>query len=122
MIALALQAVAAFNLTCAGMVGDSSGREEQETMVLRIDLEHRQWCADECVTIDPIVELTDSEIVLWDQSASYGRSRQWVNRQSGALTLRTYDSENELILWRQGTCRREPFGGFPKGSIPGRGL
>jgi hypothetical protein len=121
MLALALQAVAAFNLFCTGTevhnpdLRTRTSSQRPFTEVIRVDLEARRWCSGDCRETFPIAQITNTQIVFASNTSDRAAT-DWVNvrvhRESG-----TYLSEmllSDRISIRNGTCQRAPFTGFPR--------
>ena len=116
MIALALQTAAAFNLICtmtAHHLPDARGT------VIRVDLEGRRWCLEECRYSYPIAAVTEAEIIFQDgrqPSGSFIYRR--VNRRDGGMEtiIRDPDDAPETETRILSVCRRAPFGGIPRAS------
>ena len=119
-----LQTIAAFNLVCSVTVGAEPARS---TLILRIDLESRRYCMDQCFQTQPLTSVTESEIVLHDGPA--GRSnvvvRSRVDLVSGSYSLQasgSFGGVNLEAINTSGTCQRAPFTGFPRPAAPSAGL
>ena len=120
MLALALQAVAAFNLVCTGTMIMGSAAHEYEplegrfTTTIRVDLTSRRWCDGECRETAPLVRVTPTEIVFAELRPGGGSpsgGTHSVNRESGAYLYAS--RAGPVFLSHTGTCRRAPFTGFP---------
>lgn len=113
MIALALQAAAAFNLVCTGTTilnHVDSGRAQE--VILRVDLESGRFCFDDCGVVEPIARLSETEIVFQDVNlpATHGRVLRRMDRATGAYLLSI--ESDRLSLGMTGRCVTAPFTGF----------
>ena len=114
MIALALQIGAAFNLVCVGTQTDYTSSESPMRLVLRIDLDQRRFCFDDCESTLAIASVSDTEIILQDepmQGPWRARILRRVNRESGAYYASV--GTDQIYIRGHGTCETAPFTGFP---------
>jgi hypothetical protein len=117
-IALAVEAIVAFNLVCTGTLRtgpiglalpESGG--EPFTITYRVDLASRLWCSDACEAPEPLALVTDTEILLREAYRSSGSHVIIVGRQLG-LFADTFINGATATL-RSGRCEQAPFTGFP---------
>lgn len=121
MIAIALQAVAAFNLVCSGthvtatLVDNPHGladrREASATWTYRVDLVANRWCRDACETTQNILRVTDTMIYFRRMDEHPFRIFTYVSRETGEI-LDQDNAADQVSVWR-GRCERAPFSGFP---------
>lgn len=102
-----------FDLVCDITQQVLGGEREVEPrfsqMRLRIDLERKVWCADECKNVNDVASATSAEIVLANPLTDGMR----INRVSG--TLDTTPSRRFGLLWTfSGQCRRAPYTAIPR--------
>jgi hypothetical protein len=117
-LALAMQAIAAFNLVCSGTlrsgpIGVALPEEGGEPFAItyRIDLSSRLWCSDPCNATEPVAEIVDGAILLRDQHRPSGSHVIVFTPRTGrfADTL----NEDDFAVLRSGRCEPAPFEGFP---------
>ncbi|HYI48425.1 MAG TPA: hypothetical protein VEX35_08180 [Allosphingosinicella sp.] len=119
MIALALQTAAAFNLVCTVTFAGTDSRPTP--LIIRVDLDARRFCLDQCVQTNPIVSVTDSEIIF--QNGVSEASGILIRRVVGGESRRYYASLRSEYPGRvietssTGTCAAAPFTGFPSRSF-----
>jgi hypothetical protein len=118
MIAAAVQIAVAFNLVCSGTMRSGpiglalpEAAGEPYAITYRIDLDARRWCSDTCDTVESLDSIFEGRIVLRDQHVAEGSSVITVFPARGQFTD-TLILGNQARL-RSGTCRAEPFSGFP---------
>jgi len=118
MIAAALQIGLAFNLICSGTlrsgpVGLALPEEGGEpfTVTYRIDVDGRRWCSDACAGVEPLDTIFEGQIILRERHDPAGSNVITIFPAQGRFTD-TLVEENRATL-RSGTCRPEPFTGFP---------
>lgn len=113
-IALVAAVAAAFNLVCAGdtvsMVGDKEPKQSKFSLTIRVDLESKRYCTNDCPSTAPLERVTATEIVFKEMTGVMNSSMK-VNRESGAFSL--FASVDKTVLYRDGQCERAPFSGFP---------
>lgn len=125
MLALAMQAIAAFNLVCTGTSfwGETRPLQMPENRepfraVIRVDLEAGRWCIDQCETTMPLRSVSNTEIVFRASEDSAGDTLMTANRESGEfldrMRLIGAGSTGMYITMRTGICERAPFTGFPQ--------
>jgi hypothetical protein len=117
MLALALQAVASFNLVCTGTefaaLGDRT-TERPLSVNYRIDLEAGRYCTGDCSETSALVRVTPQELVMVSETLP-GTSRPSeisVSRESGQLTWHIVSGD--LSYEGFAHCERGPFTGFPR--------
>lgn len=102
-----------FDLTCTKTSGLGAVPAE-----LRIDLEARQFCVDDCTTVEMIEEVTASRILLNTTRGGGTRWRATTAREIDRLTgtyRQTFDMRGlgGGTMITEGTCAAQPFSGFP---------
>lgn len=116
MIALALQAAAAFNLLCTGAtLENQQPTGEPMEVVLRVDLNAMRFCFDDCGSTIAIARLTDTEILFQDEPMEQwpgARILRRVNRESGEYFAQIGTSA--ISVGSHGRCNPAPFTGFPQ--------
>lgn len=123
MLTFALQTVAAFNLVCTGtyqhvpvaslpMPPPAGGTPF--TIIYRVDLESRRYCADTCTTTEALASVTDTMITfrLYPLGNEASGDVSSVNRETGMYTSVLIIGSGAIVS--QGTCERAPFTGFPQ--------
>lgn len=120
MITAALQATLAFNLVCSVNSEATSTNpafppytaRRDVTVTLRVDLQQRRWCVEECRETMPIVLMTETEI--WFHLGPIGTStgERYVNWESGAYVDNQYWDDRTFRA--TGRCEPAPFTGFPQ--------
>jgi hypothetical protein len=128
-LALLLAAPAApqqFNLECAGttdviFVGGQTSTPYKRT--LRIDLATKQWCADECSTVEPIAAIQPKYLMLRDVTRdtprSYWRESESVDRTTGYHSSRASNAPAGSVgrsSFSSGKCELARFTGFVSGA------
>ena len=114
MIALALQAAAAFNLVCTGTLVDTDHPGKVRwTSVYRIDLNRGRWCSAECRLSFPIVESTPEMITLSRINGPNMTGLAVIYRESGMLWDRM-TGESDLNWEVRAQCEHAPFTGLPQ--------
>ncbi|MFL6727196.1 MAG: hypothetical protein ACJ8FS_11880 [Sphingomicrobium sp.] len=127
MIAVALLAASAltFNLVCVGNEDHDAkmtqllppGRQMQSATIpfretYRINLEQRRWCRDTCARTEALVSVTRSDIIIEDNRSGEMRFST-VGRETGKYSSSFY-LPNFVKVFQYGSCKREPFTGFPR--------
>lgn len=120
LILLAAQATPPqFDLICPGTLqARLDGPREPKVTRIRIDLNANQWCFDDCSNVQPLAQVTASEIVLFDLSNDTRQRRSMarasVNRLTGAYRNLQIEAR-PLQIYRDetGSCSPGPFSGFP---------
>src|ERR1044072_920692 len=120
--ALALEAALAVHLRGSGMVRpgpvglampEASGAPMAVTY--RIDLDARLWCSDACGATEPVDTVFEGMIVLRDSHTLGGSSLVMINPAESTFSdVRIVGSTATLT---SGSCRVEPFAGFPDPTI-----
>lgn len=118
MLVAVLQAALAFNLACtgterAGPLGlalPDRAATPFETSY-RVDLDARLWCSDACDRTEAVGDIVLARILLRDRHFPEGSHVIIFDPASGVLTD-TLNQDNRMVL-RRATCRREAFSGFP---------
>lgn len=119
MLAVALYAVAALNLTCTGtsaLIHNRLRDSHEFQLTIRVDPAAGQWCIDDCGEVKPIVSASDTEIIFEqsrDEAAGITREHR-VNLESGAYML-NFDvriGPTHVATTREGRCVRAPFTGI----------
>ena len=119
----AITTLAAFNLICAGTTQKTltvlpPEGASQYTETFRINLDDGRWCKGGCAETQPIVETSDTEIVLSRLSDNRGQALETINRESGrhSYFIRIENFANSgvpMIRSQKGECQMHPFTGFP---------
>lgn len=112
MLAVALQAVAAFNLVCSSVVTLDGHEARQSQIIIRVDLNTNRFCVGQCLEVFPITSVSPTEVIFeqWERDRESFIRR--VDRTSGR-----YYSEHHVIsriAIASGVCERVPFTGFPQ--------
>jgi hypothetical protein len=117
--AIALAAIAAFNLVCTGthtsgvILGQKTPDKPMQTVV-RVDLDAKRWCSGDCESTSAISDVTATAIIFNHREDKYGDETFIVNRETGKFTDRTRIWwPAERIDLTQGTCVKADFSGFP---------
>jgi hypothetical protein len=118
MIAAAIQLGLAFNLICSGTLRSGpvglvmpEERGEPFTITYRIDVDGRRWCSDSCDDVEALDSIFEGQIVLRDQHDPEGSNVITIFPAEGRFTDTLIQGSNATL--RSGTCRPEPFTGFP---------
>lgn len=118
MPAPALTALAAFNLICTGTLRTGpiglampEAGGEPYTITYRVDLASNLWCSDECASLEPIVLVTDTELLLREAHVPSGGRTTIVGRLVGLFADTSIDGN--IATLRSGRCEQAPFTGFP---------
>jgi len=118
MIAAPLQIALAFNLVCSGTmrtgpVGLALPEEAGEpfSITYRIDLDARRWCSDACETVESLAGIVEGQILLRDLHAADGSNVVTIFPARVRFTDTLIEGDRATL--RSGTCRPEPFSGFP---------
>lgn len=102
-----------FDLLCEGQSWSGpiveEGRQAEWNPRLRIDLEQRKFCWNECDSVLPLERIEDEFIVLNHDDEDI--APQQIERRSGRLT-------NDMVVGsyrirQEAQCRVAPFSGFP---------
>jgi hypothetical protein len=131
-IALAIAPVSAalaqgetkFDLTCVGEVRRHPGTEVGSyvpwTGRLKIDLETKTFCQDDCSKVEQIYSITPEKIVLLRKADGEVFDFSEIQRSNG-FYLRTHSitkiengTINDQAEDYRATCSPAPFSGFPK--------
>lgn len=123
-VALAAAALAAFNLTCTGVVTTKSMQPEETKPYshnYRLDLEANKWCEGDCKSTWPIYKVDPGYITLEEPrtvdtvSESY-KSRGVIDRVKGTESILTSGGKGALFRFSSwnGVCTKGTFSGFPK--------
>jgi hypothetical protein len=114
----ALTAIAAFNLICTGTLRTGplglalpEAGGEPYTITYRIDLASNRWCSDECASLEPVVLVTDTEILLRESHVPSGGRTTIVGRVVGLFADTSI--EGNIATLRSGRCEQGQFTGFP---------
>jgi hypothetical protein len=116
--ALAIAAVAAFNLICAGRERVSEledgtfitkSRSEYRSSY-RIDLNNNRWCSGNCTETSTIKSTTVRSIRLVDAKEPLEALLD-LNRETGEMIYRM--RIGNVVTLRMGQCERSEFTGFP---------
>ena len=117
-LALALQAVAAMNLVCAGTLRTGPvGLALPESQgvafdtVYRVDLRARSWCADACGSREPIASIGDGYIVLRDRQDANGSHVITLFPGAGRFTDTLIEGDRATL--RSGRCLPQGFDTVP---------
>jgi hypothetical protein len=118
----ALQAIAAFNLICTGTLRTGpiglalpEAGGEPYTITYRIDLAGNLWCSDDCASLEPLVLVTDTELLLRESHVPTGGRTTIVGRQIGLFADTSIDGNTATL--RSGRCEQGAFTGFPVRTI-----
>jgi hypothetical protein len=118
-----LAAAAAFNLVCSGTLStDSFYKKDTEpfTLTLRVDLDRKKYCENECRALLDIQEVQPTSIKLKSENIDTPRERLFVdisvNRETGKYSGLSTSGFRQgiLILKWDGQCERQGFTGFPE--------
>lgn len=113
-----------FDLACETLRHwrDGSDTVEPVAIRIRVDLDQRQWCADECPTTLDINEVSSTFVrfknlvsLIYEDDNSGATPTKWeivVSRDSGTYADVLWHPF-ERSYWSGGKCRLEPFSGFP---------
>ena len=122
MPAPALTAIAAFNLICTGTLRTGplglampEAGGEPYTITYRIDLASNLWCSDECASPEPIVLVTDTEILLREAHVPSGGRTTIVGRHDRAFRGHL-DRRQYRHACAAAAASRRRSRGFPCGS------
>lgn len=103
-----------FNLECLAQsrVGAHPWQDYRAPLKFQIDLDHMQWCRDDCSVVRLISEVTASRITLETPDPHAADPRLTiVDRQNGAFTSTEVDGDP---IQERGVCKPVPFTPFPK--------
>lgn len=118
LLAAALQAALAFNLTCTGTeragplglsIPDSAGTPF--AISYRVDLDLRRWCSDACDETEELGGIVLARILLRDRHFPEGSHVIIFDPATGVVTD-TLNQGDRMVL-RRATCARQSFSGFP---------
>ena len=106
-----IQAGMSFNLVCTGTITSRLGTEPT-TERIRVDLESRRYCFDDCRRVTPIAQVTDGEIVFEQDAPGAGTMPidRRVDRANWQYVSRVQLAGGEIRTVAQ--CEVQPFTGF----------
>ncbi len=109
-----------FDLVCEGTTETISlalisKTSEAFAMRLRIDLDDRKYCSDDCKIVSDIADVRP-EYIAFEKSVTQPLPGQMmvvnqINRETGALVR--YSKTNGLSVSTKATCEPQTFSGFP---------
>jgi hypothetical protein len=117
-------AATAFNLVCTGTAYHSDGILGAPQNVhpfefeYRVDLSTQRYCRGACTTTAEISSITDTKIIFEAEEKGPPEVIVYANRENGKYFSRKRlfagaTIDDIKIDLAEGTCRREPFTGFP---------
>lgn len=113
-----------FDLACETLRHwrDGSDTVEPVAIRIRVDLDQRRWCDDECLTTLEINEVSDNFVrfknlvsLIYKDDNSDATPTKWeivVARNTGTYADVMWHPF-ERSYWSGGRCQVEPFSGFP---------
>ncbi|WP_292035551.1 MULTISPECIES: hypothetical protein [unclassified Brevundimonas] len=112
-----------FNLVCEGRRILSNDHAEPFTTTLRVDLERRYWCRDECAGALEIDTIGDAFVTFMDRpsltiadnnrEATPTKEYLGVSRENGVFAEMRWSLHGDKFS-AYGRCEVAPFTGFPE--------
>jgi hypothetical protein len=102
-----------FNLECNTAFLDwLNNPAGTKTITIKLDLDHFQWCIDECQHVNTIQRVTPDTIAL-----SGGQISVTIDRVNGILRIIRDTGYARERSSATGTCEKRDFTGFPVGKF-----